>query len=142
MPTRPPVLLQSRKSAKAGLAISIVKTIATRAGRKNATLAGMPRNRGLTKLTSVRQFLCPAPARRRIGGISREASGRVNEDRAKVIDVGVGRSGGQEVAERFEKRRRVIVGKKGGRIEAAQPGSGRAGVVHEGAGRVGGEARA
>src|SRR5712692_8965251 len=50
----------------------------------------------------------------------------VNEDGAEVVDVGPGRSRAQEVAQPLEKSGRVVVGKKGGRIEAKGAGALRA----------------
>jgi hypothetical protein len=52
------------------------------------------------------------------GGISREASGGVNEDGPEVINIREGRSGHQKVAERGEKIGGIVVGQKRGRIEA------------------------
>ncbi len=68
--------------------------------------------------------------------ISLEPSGAVNEDGPEVVDVGVGRPRRQQIAKFLKEFRRIVVGKKGGRIEAEPAGPGERGLVDEGPGRV------
>src|SRR5690348_2639806 len=109
MPTRLVVLLHRRKSATAGAACSVAPAPAS------ATSVVM-RRAARQQVAMVGRLIMPAARNLRDGSRS------VNEDRAEVIDVGAGRAGRQEIAERREKAGGIVVGKKRGRIEAAAPG--------------------
>ena len=64
------------------------------------------------------------------GRISLRRSRAVNEDGAEVVDVGEGRPGGEKIAEPREKRGGVVLGEKGGRIEAGRAGGALKGGLH------------
>src|SRR5262245_20210351 len=65
------------------------------------------------------------PSRR----LSLNPSRTVNENSTEIIDIREGRARHQKVAEGAEEGGRIVVGEKGGRIEAERPGaSGRRGV--------------
>src|ERR1043166_4746509 len=70
------------------------------------------------------------------GRISPRCSGPVNEDGAEVVDVGEGRPGGEQIAEPREERGGIVLGKKGGRIEAERAGPRGGGPVDKSPGRV------
>src|SRR6185437_7933532 len=132
MPTRLPVLLQTRKSAKAG---SVVTTANSRAGTA-ARRTERRKRRGAEKANAVtgRRF--------RWWGLSRGPLRAVNDDGAEVVHVGVGGAGLEKAARTREKAGGIVVGEKGGRIETAGFGL-RGGVaVDDGAGGVGGGAGA
>src|SRR6476620_4228012 len=93
MPTRLPVLLQSRKSAAAGCAKAVMP-ISAIAAASNARVT-KPRICGDRSKSTL---LWPGSSPK--GGISREGSGGVNEDGPEVINIGEGRSGHQKVPER------------------------------------------
>src|SRR3954471_9884845 len=105
MPTRLPVLLQSRKSAAAGVA----KALASSAQAASST--------GQHDAPEAISFVIP-PSRIIPLAISRRLHLAVNEDGAEVIDVRESGTWTQEIAQTFEKTRGVVVGKKRGRIEA------------------------
>ena len=65
-------------------------------------------------------------------GISVEDSGSVNEDGTEIIDVGIGRTWPEQVAQPGEKAGRIVVRKKEGGIEAERAGAGRALAVDNG----------
>src|ERR1043166_2775013 len=70
------------------------------------------------------------------GRISPRCSGPVNEDVAEVVDVGEGRPGGEQIAEPREERGGIVLGNKGGRIEAERAGPRGGGPVDKSPGRV------
>src|SRR3954454_3942566 len=106
MPTRPPVLLQRRKSAAAGVANALAKSAqdASSAGQRSAR---DPMNCTLIPPTRIIRL-----------AISRRFHPTVNEDGPEVIDVREGGARTQEIAQALEKSCGVVVGKKRGRIEA------------------------
>src|SRR5688572_22843731 len=111
MPTRLPVLLQSRKSARAGLATKI-------RNNANATACSIPppesrQVRGRCESTTEGWRIVL-----KVRGISRDPSRPVNEDGAEIIDIGAGWAGLHEVAQGGKKAGRIVVGEKGGRILA------------------------
>src|SRR4051812_27795490 len=106
MPTRPPVLLQRRKSAAAGVANALAKS-AQAASSTGQRTAPDPMNCTLIPPTRIIRL-----------AISRRFHLTVNEDGPKVIDVREGGARAQEVAQTLEKTSGIVVGKKGGRIEA------------------------
>ena len=67
----------------------------------------------------------------------RAPSGPVNDDGAEVVHVGVGRAGKQQIPQGFEETGGIVVGKKGGGIEAERLGPRHRIAVDQGAGRVG-----
>src|SRR5947209_6124638 len=71
-----------------------------------------------------------------IGGISRQHSGTVNEHSAKIVDVGPGRPGAHEIAEPGEEAGGIVVGEKGGRIEAECPRPRDRAAIRERTGRI------
>src|SRR2546423_1428276 len=107
MPTRLPVLLHSRKSAAAGAANS--RTNAPASESIPAPRGGV---RGQIRLASRRTIRIIALR------TSRGFHLAVNEDGAEVIDVGEGGARAEEIAQALEKSSGIVVGKKGGRIEA------------------------
>src|SRR3984885_10313944 len=118
MPMRPAVLLQSRKSAAAG--------------RVDETR---------TSTTSVLNSAAPAASLGRIAClISRSNSPSrhrsVNDDGAEISDVRKRRTRHEEIADAVEKPRGIVVGEKGGGIEAGGSGPYYGGFVDKGAGRV------
>src|SRR6185437_4035605 len=78
----------------------------------------------------------------RVARLSRDGSSPVNDDGAEVVHIGEGRAGNQQVAQRAEKARGIVVGEKRGRIEAARFGAGDRVAVDDGTGGVGGAAGA
>src|SRR6476660_6385595 len=124
MPTLPPVLLQSRKSAAAGVAKALAKS-AQATSSTGQRSAPDPMNRTLIPPTRIIRL-----------AISRRFHLTVNEDRPEVIDVGEGGARTQEVAQTFEKACGVVVGKKRGRIEAKFPCPRGGLAVHIGSGRI------
>src|SRR5215211_2911680 len=64
-----------------------------------------------------------------------------HKDDAAVIDVGSGRSAGDEVAETLEETCRIVLGEKRRRVEPERPRALERGVVDDRAGGVGGERR-
>src|SRR5689334_5122036 len=95
MPTRLPVLLQRRKSAAAGCAWATT-AVHDIAARNNARVTKRPRAGNRSNSTLMRPGSCPT------GGISREASGSVNEDGPEVINIGESRPRHQKIPERGE----------------------------------------
>src|SRR5258708_16661108 len=65
-------------------------------------------------------------------GYGKSGSWQVNEYGTEIIDIGVCRAGFQKVAQPFEKPRRIVVGKKGGGIEAELAGPRQRGFFDEG----------
>src|SRR5579883_2025431 len=122
-PTRLAVLLQTRKSANAGRACAKART-----QRKAASTQ--------TRCTTRRHVpmvgCCVMP-----GGCEwRRESRSVNDDSAEIIDVGGCRTRRQQVAQPREEPRGIVVGEKGGRIEAAICRTRRRGLIDHGAGRI------
>src|SRR5688500_9200276 len=111
MPTRLPVLLQSRKSAAAECGKAATPINAMARGR-NARARKHRRGDNRSQSTLLR------PGSALEGGISRKGSRGVNDDCPEVIDIGEGRSGHQKVPERGEEFGGIVVGQKRGRIEA------------------------
>src|ERR1044072_4283075 len=110
MPTRLPVLLQSRKSAAAG----VVKATA-----RNAQAARSIGRRNAPDQTHPTLF----PTARIIRlAISRRFHLAVNEDGAEVIDVRECGTRPEQAAQALEEARGVVVGKKRGRSEAESGG--------------------
>src|SRR5271155_4438720 len=66
----------------------------------------------------------------------------VNEYGTEIIDIGESRTGVQEAAQPLEEPRGIVVGKKGGGIEADLAGARQGGLVDEGPCRVVGAAGA
>src|SRR5215472_8842233 len=119
MPTRLDVLLHRRKSAAAG---PVDKRVS---GRAANTLA----NSATLNLFATMPRLIPSVDSFSIGG-------PVNDDGAEVGDVGERRTGYEQVADRLEKPRRIVVGEKRGGIEAKVFGPRQGRVVEKGTGRV------
>src|SRR5262245_35105056 len=144
MPTRLLVLLQRRKSARAGSAVSAdaaTSNAPASMGTPASTQVPAVRGRAAARriLDLVYRCLIP-PAFQAPDGpnvpISREFLRTVNDDSPEVVHVGQRRSWRHKIAESFEEFGRIVVVKKDGRIEAeaARPAE-RAGV-DEGAGGV------
>src|ERR1051325_11422045 len=123
-PTRLPVLLQRRKSASAGCAEQASNAVP--AAKRTMRLRESGRDEAI--IDSAR--------------ISADCLQAVNDNGAKVVHVGEGGAGFDEVPERREECGRVVVGKKGGRIDAKGPGSADRLAVEHGARRIGRAARA
>src|SRR4029077_11492452 len=119
MPTRLDVLLHRRKSAAAGPADEMVSGSAAIALANSA-----PRNlfATMTRLISNAE--------------SFSIGGRVNDDGAKVGDVGERRAGYEQIADGVEKPRGIVVGEKRGGIEAKPFGPYQGRIVDKGPGRV------
>src|SRR5690242_4809657 len=123
MPTRLAVLLQTRKSALAGAAANAVPT--------PAQAASAQARRAAHRHPPV------VVARLMPGGCNgRNGSRFVDENGAEIVDVGGSRPRRQEIAETAEKAGRIVVGKKGGRIEAAASRPRERGFVDQGAGGI------
>src|SRR5690348_11402751 len=119
IPTRLEVLLHNRKSAAAGPVDEIVSGSAVNAPRRRVP---------------VNLFVATARFISKAGSIS--IGGPVNDDGAEVRDVGERRAGYEQVADRLEKPRRIVVGEKRGGIEAEPFGPFQGGVVDKGPGGV------
>src|SRR6185295_1712084 len=63
------------------------------------------------------------------GPVSREGLRAVNDNGAKVVHVGTGRAGLNEIAEPAEKAGGIVVGEEGGGIEAKRAGAGQGGRI-------------
>src|SRR5215467_9505018 len=111
MPTRLPVLLQRRKSALAGWAVSTTAamTSAPPASARPAT----KRYRGWRRTPALvdRCFIPPEtqPARRSEKPISRELLRTVNDDRPEVVHVGQRRTRRHQIAKFLKEFRRIVV---------------------------------
>src|SRR4029077_20284236 len=131
---RLPVLLQRRKSALAGSTLN-AKAVTTSAAQASM-VPGRRRRRQIPVLV-CRSLIPSASIRLTVrASISREPLRAVNEDSPEVVHVGQCRSGCEQITYSLEEFRRIIVIKKGGRIEAEMPGAVQRGRVHEGARRV------
>src|ERR1700720_2537748 len=119
MPTRLDVLLHRRKSAAAGPVDEMVSGSAAIALANSA-----PRD-----LFTTMTRLIPNAESVSIGG-------RVNDDGAKVGDVGERRAGYEQIADGVEKPRGIVVGEKRGGIEAEPFGPYQRRIVDKGPGRV------
>src|ERR1700745_106306 len=69
-------------------------------------------------------------------GISLNPSRGVNEDSTEIIDVREGRARHQKVTQGTEEGGRIVVGEKGGRIEAERPGASRCSGVDKSPRRI------
>src|SRR5262245_29329168 len=133
MPTRFPVLLQSRKSALAGSAHNMQAPMTSMA-QARACAPARRRTRRIAVLVRCRLLPSALRAARTVRApISREPSSPVNEDGPEVVHVGQGGSRGEQIAQFLEEFRRIIVLKKGGRIEAEAARARERGGVDEGA---------
>src|ERR1700746_3993528 len=111
MPTRPAVLLQSRKSAAAGSG-TVVKATA-RSTQPTAAPPPVSRNgkRYLAKPATFRRaFIVPSRQR---GDLTRLSSA-LDEEGPKIVDIRGGWPRTQEIAKFREEFGRIVVGKKGG----------------------------
>src|SRR5215204_5481937 len=99
--------------------------------RRTAGQAEEPRrcNSGVV----CRSFIGP---RFRLGRVSRELSGAVNEDGPEIIDVGIGRTRRQKIAEATKEFGGGVIVKKDGRIEAKPPRPGQRGGINDRSGGV------
>src|SRR4029077_12577428 len=70
------------------------------------------------------------------GSDCRDASRPVNDDGAEIVNVGGGRCRREEIAKPREKTRGIVLGEKGGRIEAEGLRTRRRGGVDQGARRI------
>src|SRR5215469_9289129 len=118
MPTRLDVLLHKRKSAAAG-PVDMVSGSAANALAKSA-----PRN----QFATITRLIPNAD--------SVSIDGPVNDDGAKVGDVGERRARYEQVADDVEKPRGIVVGEKRGGIEAEPFGPNQGRIVDKGSGRV------
>src|SRR5579885_3789780 len=123
MPTRLPVLLQRRKSALAHRADANTNTAAIPAITAVQRLAAIKGKR-----LTIRRF--------GVARLSRDLSRAVNDDGAEVGHIGEGVSGNQQVAQPTEKPCGIVVGEKGGRIEAESIGASGRAAVGKSAGRI------
>src|SRR5215813_9851239 len=113
MPTRLEVLLHRRKSAAAGC-VSAASRMPVRS-----------EHRAVMVIRAVQNRVPFLPSRR----LSLNPLRSVNENSTEIIDVREGRARHQKVTQGTEKGGRIVVGEKGGRIEAKGPGAfGRRGV--------------
>src|SRR5438093_902079 len=119
MPTWLGVLLHSLKSAAAGDAASSMPAVSAPAAIRGAA------RRNVAMVESAIML-----------GDFRNMSWRVNDDGAKIIDVGGGGSRAEQIAEARKKLGGIVVGEKGGRIEAVCPGARHRGFVDQRAGRI------
>src|SRR5215213_2081578 len=116
MPTRLPVLLHKWKSANAGTGIS------TNAAATSEIRADV--RRGESKALDLSWAGIGEPLR------------AVNDNGAKIIDVGASRSCFDKVADPGKKTGGIVVRKKLGRIEAKGTGLFQGGLIDRGAGRI------
>src|SRR3712207_2109648 len=116
MPMRLGVRLHMRRSAKAGVALNINIVIPAAAKRRAGSHPRAP-------APWIPDGRVPRPS-----GRPPEVDS-VHEDDAAVIDVGSGRSAGDEVAETREEICLIVVGEEGRRVEAERPGAGKRGLV-------------
>src|SRR5688572_28739891 len=128
MPTRLSVLLQTRRSAWAALTTIGDKSMQRRAG----TVVELRRRSGMASpfIPGADQIVFPLnflPAENRV----------VNDNAAKVVDVGAGRPGHQQIPHPAEEPGGVVVLQESGGIEARRPRPGGRGGVRERPGRVG-----
>src|SRR5215475_3338902 len=121
------VRLQIRKSAAAGVTANGTAVASPRQNRRGQSTAGRP----LWNTFAHRPFARPG-RRLRCGLRDRSKFERfpvmlyhfslrsrqieptsmpVNEDRPEIVDVGVSRSGLQQIAQAFKKTRRIVLGK-------------------------------
>src|SRR5579883_3244586 len=70
------------------------------------------------------------------GAESGQRSMAVNDNGAEVGDVGEGRAGPEQIADSIEKPRGIVVGEKGGGIEADRPRARERRRIDEGPGRI------
>src|SRR5271169_4304520 len=117
-PTRPAVLLQSRKSAAAGR-VDEARMSTTRVLRTTAAAVILGKIASLMSRSDS-----PSP---RWG---------VNDDSAEIIDVSERRTRRVQVADAVEKPRGIVVGEKGGGIEAGGERPLYCRTIDKGAGRV------
>src|ERR1700722_282173 len=122
IPMRPAVLLQSRKSAAAGCVDE---------ARMSTT--------SVLKITAAAAILGKIA---RLISRSNSSSRRwgVNDDGTEIIDVRKRRTRCVQIADAVEKPRRIVVGEKGGGIEAGHKGPFYRRSVEKVAGRVVGQA--
>src|ERR1700693_2457331 len=131
MPMRFAVRLQMRKSAEAGMDTAVSGATSNRTGRSRRAMR--ERNIGTGSLSGTRR----RPGAEDLVFLSARRSG-VNEHHAQVVNVGAGRSGGQEIAKPLEESGRIVVGEKTGGIETNGGSAGKRCFVDESAGRIGG----
>src|SRR3954471_9481392 len=135
MPTRLPVLLHKWKSAWAVPGSS-----------RNAAAASTARTDGgkgkRKRLTCLRTVFWRVSGFGCLGAGIGKPLGSVNDNGAKIIDVGARGACLDEIADPGKKTCGVVVRKKMGRIEAKRTGPFQRGFVDSGPGRVVGRARA